>query len=90
MEWMGFPALLWFAVLLALVAVGLISHMSDRWRCHGECQLAFLLVMFLVGFMTIISLRIGSGDWMIGCGTLAVIVINSSINVGAHRRAPAF
>ena len=90
MEWMGFPALLWCVVFSALLAVGLLSHVAERWRCHTECQLAFLLMMALVGFMTILSLRIGSGDWVIGCATLAVVVIGSSINVSDHRREPVF
>ena len=90
MEWMGFPALLWCVVFSALLAVGLLSHVAERWRCHGECQLAFLLVMALVGFMTIISLRIGSGDWGIGCATLAVVVIGSSIQVSSDRQDPVY
>lgn len=90
MVWMGFPALLWLAVFLALIAVGLLSQMGDCWRCHGECQLAFVLMMSVVGFMTIISLRIGSGDWLIGCLTIMAMAVCSSMNVSARRRAPVF
>lgn len=90
MEWMGFPALLWLVVFMALVAVGVLSQMGDCWSCHGESQLAFMLMMSVVGFMTILSLRIGSGDWLIGCLTIMAMVVCSSMNVSDHRREPVY
>jgi uncharacterized membrane protein YfcA len=90
MVWMGFPIVLWCAVFLALMAVVLLSRIGERLRWHVECQLAFMLVMLLVGFMTILSLRVGSWDWVIGCVTLAGMVVGTSMDVGSAHRDPVF
>lgn len=53
---------------------------GKRLNCQRECQLAFFLGLALVGFSTLLALHFGTSDWLLSCGTLAVMVVGASLD----------
>ncbi len=83
------PSTMWCLVLIQLIGFAclLLARLGERLNCRGECQLAFFLGLALVGFVTVLSLYLGNRDWIVGCGTLAVMVVGASIDFKAPYKA---
>ena len=89
MGWIGFPIVVWVVVLGVLLTIGRLSLASRGWRCEGECQLAYLLAIAVVGVMTIACLQAGSLDWILGCLTLVGSVCGAALNSSFESQEPA-
>jgi len=84
-------AIIAFCALGGLQLLGLLSawcaRLSEGSRCQTSFQRLFLACLFLVGGMTIASILIGSGCWLLLGITLSLMVLTATCDFTRSCRA---
>lgn len=84
--------LTWF--LIALQLTGLVStwltRLSEGCCYHGLFQVAFLILLPLIGGTTIFALTFGSISWLASGSTLAVMVVSAVWGSERSRGVPVW
>ena len=80
-----FPDLGWSVLTIQVLGIASLCavRFGNRLQCQRECQIAFFLGLALVGLATLLALHFGTSDWLLGCATLAVMVVGASLDFEA-------
>jgi hypothetical protein len=83
------PSVLWLlaAAQLCGLSSAWLARLSEGSRCQALSQLAFFVVLPLMGATTAISLAAGSGFWIICAITLTVMVLTVTCDFRRGREA---
>ena len=88
----GFPCVLWIFGLIQFAGVAFLVelHLSAR-RLPGNCparrsQAAFFAMLLMLGLKIIWLMAHGWAEWVIGCPTLAVMILGATFDSGRQIR----
>ena len=69
--------------VIGWVSLGMVRAARD-WSYRAECQLGFLIALGLVGYVTVLCLQFGCAAWIVGCLTLAAMIVGVTIDFGGR------
>ena len=81
-----------FGVIIMIQLCGIITVLASRF-CQEDSRVIwnglYFATLFLVGMITVLSIRLGSGHWLISSSTLAIMIVGATISATPSTQASA-